>query len=201
VTAHHAVTGSIADAGERPLTNDELLEFAVDVLVVAALGRSSRRPSPTTSGPGRGKGANHRSRPVDEILYGRGWSSSRTSSPNADSVTMPYFVGAEQPGHPLGDRGLSTSSSSTASRAPTSRAAGVQDGRAGEAEAEAARQLSLRPAPFSFVVERVAHAAALRAASEEVRVRHRAPRWVDLEHLRRICEIGVTSRMPRPSLW
>jgi hypothetical protein len=186
---------------DRPLTSDELLELAADVLVVAALRRSSRRPSPTASGSSRGEGPNRRSRPGRRDRQ-RPWLVVLPDIlPDAGDVTMPACVGAEQPGHPLGDRGRQL-----APRAPPHARRPAQGRRGPGRSRRRGRGLGCE-------------AAGPAGGGVLARGRTRSPRrgapgclgggfacdtgarWVDLEHFRRICETGVTSRIPRPSRW
>jgi glutamate dehydrogenase (NAD(P)+) len=165
VLAHLDETGSVVDApGTEQISNDELLELEVDVLIPAALGEVIREDNADRI---RARvvieGANHPVTPVaDEILAGRGIVVVPDILANAGGVTVSYYEWVQNSQDLRWELDDVNRRLDTKLRRAYRQCRAFQDDRASEAKAWGADRLSLREAAFSLAVERVTHAAALR---------------------------------------
>ncbi|WP_130651253.1 Glu/Leu/Phe/Val family dehydrogenase [Egicoccus halophilus] len=165
VRVHLAEHGTVADLpGTEPISNDELLELDVDVLIPAALGEVVTHDNADRI---RARivveGANHPVTPAaDEMLAERGVVVVPDILANAGGVTVSYFEWVQNSQDLRWELEDVNRRLDTKLQTAYQQCRRFQAERAGEAKAWGGDRLTLREAAFALAVERVAEAATLR---------------------------------------
>ncbi|MFA9446004.1 Glu/Leu/Phe/Val dehydrogenase [Egicoccus sp. AB-alg6-2] len=165
VRAHLAESGSVVGMlGTEPVTNEELLELDVDVLIPAALGEVIDHDNADRI---RARivieGANHPVTPVaDEILNGRGVTVVPDILANAGGVTVSYFEWVQNSQDMRWDLETVNARLEAKLRTAYQQCRQFQDEHVDDAKAWGGERLSLREAAFALAVDRVTEAARLR---------------------------------------
>jgi glutamate dehydrogenase (NAD(P)+) len=165
VREHQREAGTVAGMpGTDPVTNEELLELDVDVLIPAALGEViDDRNADRIRARLVVEGANHPTTPVaDEVLNSRGVVVVPDILANAGGVTVSYFEWVQNSQEMRWDAQDVNQQLERRMTQAYDRCRQFQEEHAGAAKAWGGDRLSLREAAFSLAVARVTEAATLR---------------------------------------